>query len=92
MEILRKAAVSSLGRPVTGELLPADRRGEAHHDVSRLARVRGYARAGYHAWVCRLRGLTRRDPQAAPAPDLVERNFTTPTDYEQQHRSPAPTT
>jgi putative transposase len=24
----------------------------------------------------RLRGLTRRDPQAAPAPDLVERNFT----------------
>ena len=26
----------------------------------------------------RLRGLTRRDPQAAPAPDLVERNFTPP--------------
>ena len=26
----------------------------------------------------RLRGVTRRDPQAAPAPDLVERNFTPP--------------
>jgi putative transposase len=26
----------------------------------------------------RLRGLTRRDPQAAPAPDLVERNFSPP--------------
>ena len=26
----------------------------------------------------RQRGLTRRDPQAAPAPDLVERNFTPP--------------
>ena len=26
----------------------------------------------------RLRGLTRRDPQAAPASDLVERNFTPP--------------
>jgi transposase InsO family protein len=26
----------------------------------------------------RLRGLTRRDPQAAPAPDLVERDFIPP--------------
>jgi putative transposase len=116
---------------------------KAHHDVSRLARVLGVARAGYYAWACRppsqramadqaltdqirqihtysrgtygvprvhaeLRlgrevqvgrnrvarlmrtaglqgchrrrrhGLTRRDPQAAPAPDLVERNFTPP--------------
>jgi putative transposase len=40
----------------------------------------------------RLRGLTRRDPQAAPAPDLVERNFTPPApdrlwvaDITQQH-------
>jgi transposase InsO family protein len=116
---------------------------QAHHTVSRLARVLGVARAGYYAftsrpastrtladraltdqirqiharsrgtygaprvhaelrlgldiWVgrkrvarlmraaglqgChrrRLRGLTRRDPQAAPTPDLVERNFTPP--------------
>jgi putative transposase len=112
-----------------------------HHQVSRLCRVLGVARAGYYAWASRppsdhdrwdallgqrireiharsrgtygaprvhaeLRlgldirvgrkrvarlmrdhglqgvhrrrrgGLTRRDPQASPAPDLVERNFT----------------
>jgi putative transposase len=114
---------------------------KAHHQVSRLCRVLGVARAGYYAWASRppsaravadaalldqirdihassrgtygaprvhaeLRlgldvrvgrkrvarlmrtagivgvhrrrrhGLTRRDPQAASAPDLVERNFT----------------
>ena len=114
-----------------------------HHQVSRLCRVLGVARAGYYAWSSRppsertlddaylgeqirqiharsrgtygaprvqaelrlgldirvgrkrvarlmrdarlqgvhrrrLRGLTRRDPQAAPAPDLVERNFSPP--------------
>ena len=116
---------------------------KAHHQVSRLCRVLGVARAGYYAWASRppsaravadaalleqirdihassrgtygaprvhaeLRlgldvrvgrkrvarlmrtagivgvhrrrrhGLTRRDPQAASAPDLVERNFTPP--------------
>jgi putative transposase len=116
---------------------------KAHHQVSRLCRVLGVARAGYYAWaswppsaravadaalikqirdiharsrgiygaprghaelrlgrdVCvgrkrvarlmrtagivgvhrrRRHGLTRRDPQAASAPDLVERNFTPP--------------
>jgi len=141
-EILRKAAVFfASGRPVTGELLPADRRGESTHQVSRLARVVGVSRTGYYAWasrppsqrtltdaylaqqvrtiharsrgtygaprvhaelrlgldlhvgrkrVARLmrehglqgihrrrwQGTTRRDPQASPAPDLVERSFT----------------
>jgi putative transposase len=40
--------------------------------VARLMRAAGLQ--GCHRR--RLRGLTRRDPQAAPAPDLVERNFT----------------
>jgi putative transposase len=40
--------------------------------VARLMRVAGLQ--GCHRR--RLRGLTRRDPQAAPTPDLVERNFT----------------
>jgi putative transposase len=42
--------------------------------VARLMRAAGLQ--GCHRR--RLRGLTRRDPQAAPAPDLVERNFTPP--------------
>jgi transposase InsO family protein len=43
----------------------------------RVARLMREARLqGVHRR--RLRGLTRRDPQAAPAPDLVERNFTPP--------------
>ena len=40
--------------------------------VARLMRVAGLV--GCHRR--RRRGLTRRDPQAAPAPDLVERRFT----------------
>ena len=40
--------------------------------VARLMRAAGIV--GVHRR--RRRGLTRRDPQAAPAPDLVERNFT----------------
>jgi transposase-like protein len=44
---------SSQGRPVAGELLPAGRRGEPHHEVSRLCRVLGVARAGYYAWTSR---------------------------------------
>jgi hypothetical protein len=42
--------------------------------VARLMRAAGLQ--GCHR--PRLRGLTRRDPQAAPAPDLVERNFAAP--------------
>jgi transposase InsO family protein len=42
--------------------------------VARLMRAAGLQ--GCHRR--RLRGLTRRDPQAAPTPDLVERNFTPP--------------
>jgi putative transposase len=42
--------------------------------VARLMRAAGLQ--GCHRR--RLRGLTRRNPQAAPAPDLVERNFTPP--------------
>jgi putative transposase len=42
--------------------------------VARLMRAAGLQ--GCHRR--RLRGLTRRDPQAAPAPDRVERNFTPP--------------
>jgi len=42
--------------------------------VARLMRAAGLQ--GCHRR--RLRGLTRRDPAAAPAPDLVERNFTPP--------------
>ena len=42
--------------------------------VARLMRAAGLQ--GCHRR--RQRGLTRRDPQAAPAPDLVERNFTPP--------------
>jgi putative transposase len=43
----------------------------------RVARLMGAAGLqGCHRR--RLRGLTRRDPQAAPTPDLVERNFTPP--------------
>src|SRR4029453_14737531 len=42
--------------------------------VARLMRAAGLQ--GCHRR--RLRGLTRRDPQAAPAPDLVERKFTPP--------------
>ena len=42
--------------------------------VARLMRAAGLH--GCHRR--RRRGLTRRDPQAAPAPDLVERNFTPP--------------
>jgi putative transposase len=42
--------------------------------VARLMRAAGLQ--GCHRR--RLRGLTRRDPQAAPAPDLVERDFTPP--------------
>jgi putative transposase len=43
----------------------------------RIARLMRDARLqGVHRR--RLRGLTRRDPQAAQAPDLVERNFTPP--------------
>ena len=42
--------------------------------VARLMRAAGLQ--GCHRR--RLRGLTRRDPQATPAPDLVERNFTPP--------------
>jgi transposase len=49
-EILRKAAVSSPGETGHRELLPADRRGEAHHQVSRRCRVLGVARAGSDAW------------------------------------------
>jgi transposase InsO family protein len=46
----------------------------AANGVARLMRAAGLQ--GCHRR--RLRGLTRRDPQAAPAPDLVERNFTPP--------------
>ena len=42
--------------------------------VARLMRAAGLQ--GCHRR--RRHGLTRRDPQAAPAPDLVERNFTPP--------------
>jgi putative transposase len=42
--------------------------------VARLMRAGGLQ--GCHRR--RLRGLTRRDPDAVPAPDLVERNFTPP--------------
>jgi putative transposase len=42
--------------------------------VARLMRAAGLQ--GCHRR--RLRGLTRRDPDAVPAPDLVERNFTPP--------------
>jgi putative transposase len=42
--------------------------------VARLMRAAGLQ--GCHRR--RLRGLTRRDPQAEPAPDLVERHFTPP--------------
>jgi putative transposase len=42
--------------------------------IARLMRAAGLQ--GCHRR--RLRGLTRRDPQAEPAPDLVERNFTPP--------------
>jgi putative transposase len=46
----------------------------ARKRVARLMRATGLQ--GCHRR--RRRGLTRRDPQAAPAPDLVERNFTPP--------------
>jgi putative transposase len=45
----------------------------ARKRVARLLRTAGLQ--GCHRR--RRRGLTRRDPQAAPAPDLVERTFTT---------------
>jgi putative transposase len=46
----------------------------ARKRVARLMRTAGLA--GCHRR--RRRGLTRRDPQAAPAPDLVGRRFTAP--------------
>jgi putative transposase len=50
---------------------------EVHVGRKRVARLmRAAGLQGCHRR--RLRGLTRRDPQAAPAPDLVERNFTPP--------------
>jgi putative transposase len=48
-----------------------------HVGRKRVARLMGAASLqGCHRR--RLRGLTRRDPQAVPAPDLVQRNFTPP--------------
>jgi len=48
-----------------------------HVGRKRVARLMGAAGLqGCHRR--RLRGLTRRDPQAVPAPDLVQRNFAPP--------------
>ncbi|MFN8204500.1 MAG: IS3 family transposase [Solirubrobacteraceae bacterium] len=52
-EILKKAAVSSPSRPISKDVLSADRGEKTQHPVSLLCQVLGVSRAGYYAWKTR---------------------------------------
>ena len=73
-EILRKAAVSSPGRPTSRDEIRLVDREAAQHPVSLLCNVLGVTRAGYYAW--KERGLSRRSTMDKRLKHLIRRSFT----------------